>query len=171
MRATQSHPLEIKNGHRSTIESPKLTSEHPVSWQAAWWALVPLSIAAMTQPCGRVLGSDSPNLRFYIRASPITCALDCVHFLGVLLLGCSPDWRLFSRNIKYELNRRFRGDPFNHDSSSAQDSRTMKLVAMQGIPWTKAWTLMFFVSVAMGEILGILAERYSVSDPGASCFS
>ncbi|KAK0649319.1 hypothetical protein B0T16DRAFT_409834 [Cercophora newfieldiana] len=160
-----------------------LGTDDTVSWQAAWWALVPLSIGAMVQPCGKVLDSNSGNLRFYIRASPVICAVDCAHFLVVLLLGFSVDLRLFARNVKYELNRRFGGEGFGGDSQSAQDSRTarlcllvissipcqtVKLVAMTGIPWTKAWALMFLVSILSMEVFSVLAKSYALPANGSS---
>lgn len=58
-----------------------------VSYQTAFWTLVPLATCVMTQPSGRVLGSPS-RYRTYLRSSPIFCAVDALSFL--IKLAFSP---------------------------------------------------------------------------------
>ncbi|KAK0100561.1 hypothetical protein ONS95_007021 [Cadophora gregata] len=151
-----------------------------VSWQTAWWSLVPLAIGTMIQPCGNILGYKDKNFRFYIRASPLICIADVVHFTIIILLGSSLNRQRFIKNIKYELNVRFNGDSTEHDIQNAENTRlmrivllvvagipcqTIKLVAMTGIPWTKTWALMYFISICFGESLIILARSNRLNSP------
>ncbi|KAF2189213.1 hypothetical protein K469DRAFT_683653 [Zopfia rhizophila CBS 207.26] len=60
-----------------------------VSWQSAFWSLVPLALSTMTQPSGQVLRYP-PLLRTYLRSSPVVCGLDALAQLvrlAVYLLG------------------------------------------------------------------------------------
>lgn len=150
-----------------------------MTWQVAWWSLVPLALAAMTQPCGNVLGRREPNFRFYARSSPIICILDVADFLAVIALGLSPNRRVFARNVKYELMRRFEGEATSGDAEAAESTRlmrwfllvlggvacqTVKLVAMEGIPWTKTWGLIHAISIVFGEVLSLFHSRLSTSN-------
>jgi hypothetical protein len=151
-----------------------MVDQNQVSWQVAWWALVPLTTSAMLQPCGNILGQKSRILRFYARASPIVCIADTTHILFTLLLCLSRRRDKLINNIKYEIGLRFKdnADAQQGDFTSPETSRlwrliflglsgtgcqTVKLVAMRGIPWTQAWALMFFVSIVVGEILIFMA--------------
>ena len=149
-----------------------------MSWQVAWWALVPLAIAAMTQPCGNVLGLGAGNTRFFNRASPILCIADLLQFLLFVLLGFSFDRRKWLRNIQYEIRLRFQGERGAVDLQNAENTTTMrwvllgvsgvacqsvKLVAMQGIPATKMYALLFLVSILFGETLIIFARSMRAS--------
>jgi hypothetical protein len=157
---------------------PSTDSEQAgVSWQVAWWALVPLAISAMTQPCGSVLRRGSGSTRFFFRASPVICIADVFQFLLFILLGFSRDRRKWLRNIKYELKLRFEGEEGTLDLTNAENTiimrwvllgvggipcQTIKLVAMQGIPLTKTWALIFFISIIFGEVLILAARRLNV---------
>ena len=145
-----------------------------VRWQVAWWALVPLALGAMSQPCGHVLGHRKLNYRFYIRASPIICVVDMLHFLGHVVWGSRLKPTELVPSFKRQIQKRFSGDDGKYDLERAESStlirlaltivggipcQTIKLVAMEGIPWTKAWALMFFVSIVLGEVLILAARR------------
>jgi len=164
--------------HHSDTPSLSLTTSHPdfdidqVAWYTAWWALIPLAIAAMTQPCGRVLGQAEGNFRFYSRASPVFCIADVVHFIILIGLGFNLRPRLFKRNIKYELKKRF-ADSAQGDIAGAEKSRTIrwvllalggvpcqtvKLMVMEGVFWTKAWALIFALSIVFGEVVLVCAR-------------
>ncbi|OIW24904.1 hypothetical protein CONLIGDRAFT_673150 [Coniochaeta ligniaria NRRL 30616] len=151
-----------------------LETASEVKWQVAWWALVPLALAAMTQPCGRVLDQETKNCRFYTRASPLVCISDVVIFLAMLVLGTvnEPPARWLD-NAKYEIRRRFQGEAAG-DPEAAESTllvrwvllivggvpcQTIKLVAMSGIPLTKTWASMYFISIIFGEVLIILDRR------------
>lgn len=160
----------------ATLAHEDLEQVAEVSWQTAWWALVPLAIGTMTQPCGKVLGSSDRNVRFYIRASPLICALECIYFLVLILLGLSTSWRCFVKNFKNELNHRFADEHADH--MQAESSRlvritllvlsgipfqTIKLTAMTGIPWTQRTALAFFTSIVFWEVIAALAGSYRLN--------
>jgi hypothetical protein len=51
-----------------------VSSPSPVTWQTAFWTLIPLAINVMAQPSGRVCGAPS-RYRTYLRSSPFFFAL------------------------------------------------------------------------------------------------
>lgn len=126
----------------------------------------------MTQPCGRVLGRSEGNCRFYGRSSPVFCIADVLHFITLVGLGFNFNPRIFKRNIKYELRKRF-ADGAEDDMTKAENSRamrwtlmaldgipcqTVKLMAMEGVFWTKAWAGMFVLSLVFGEVVLACAQ-------------
>lgn len=173
-----------------------------MKWQTAFWALVPLAVGAMTQPCGCVL-SLPESARFWLRCSPIVCIADSAYWVALVAADTvTAVYRTGSLSIeplRSQLAYRFRGDDgsdwddtlpilpqeYQHDRAGRNgptpqavprpaESRTpirlclialagipcqtIKLVAMDGIPWTKAWALMFFISIVVGETQHILAR-------------
>jgi hypothetical protein len=68
----------------------------PVSWQTAFWTLLPLAVNVMTQRSGRVLGL-SPQYRTYLRSSPIICTADTVAIIFQFLFSITYG-RMSSRN-------------------------------------------------------------------------
>jgi hypothetical protein len=152
-------------------------SEAPteVSWQVAWWSLVPLALAAMTQPCGKVLDNDEKDFRFWARSSPLVCIIDLLRFVVLLILDFAknPPSR-WIESAKSKIRHRFDSPAAINDIESAENTiwirwallilggvpcQTIKLVAMSGIPWTKTWALMYFISIVFGEILIFVAAR------------
>ncbi|KAM7183195.1 hypothetical protein V8F20_012709 [Naviculisporaceae sp. PSN 640] len=164
----------------STLPRPVLPSNSfdqsgNVSWQMAWWSLVPLAIAGMTQPCGNVLGRRDKNFRFYSRASPIICIVDFMHFVICLTFGWSFNPRTFIRNVKFEVLERFsdsdEASGQNHGDAertrlmrwallviSGVPCQTIKLSAMRGMFCTKFWAISFFGSLLFWEVLSIVAR-------------
>jgi hypothetical protein len=155
------------------------SSSDEVRWQVAWFALVALGLAAMVQPCGNVLSRKEKNHRFYIRASPIVCVADMVHFIALVFLGFSWHLPTWLYNIKFELKRRFEGEPGAKDREAAENSigirwilmilgayqfQAIKLIGMRGIPWTQAWAIMFAISILFGEILILLVRYLNLND-------
>lgn len=51
-----------------------------VSWYSAFWALIPLALNSMTQPCGRALGLPA-KYGFALRSNPLLCASDALTVL------------------------------------------------------------------------------------------
>lgn len=143
-----------------------------VTWQVAFFALVPLALGAMTQPVGRVMNSD-PKLRFWLRSSPIFCIGDMLYFLLRVAIDhiLEPTWSW--RHFKAELYYRFRDEKWSERPNEVEKAalgrwilillgaipcQTIKLMAMQGIPRTQTLALLYFISLILGEILNIVAE-------------
>ncbi|KAM7218445.1 hypothetical protein V8F06_006209 [Rhypophila decipiens] len=148
--------------------------ERYVAWQTAWWSLVPLAIAAMTQPCGNVLGVKDRNFRFYGRASPIVCIADVLYFIILVMLGSSFSPRKFRRNVRFELWQRFSDETGTASEADTERTtfarwtlliiggvpfQTIKLVAMKGMLWTKLWALCFLASLIFWEVMAVLARE------------
>ena len=60
-----------------------MASSNEVSWQSAYYALIPIALNSMLQPrepTGKTCGFDA-SLRIYLRSSPIVCALDATFIL------------------------------------------------------------------------------------------
>lgn len=110
----------------SNQSSDAASSNNEVNWQVAWWALVPLAIGAMAQPCGHVLDIDETNYRFYIRASPIVCIADVLHFLIRIFLGFSLDYREFWDHIQYVIKYRFRQEQSIYDLGGAEKASAIR---------------------------------------------
>jgi hypothetical protein len=60
-----------------------MASSNEVSWQSAYYALIPIALNSMLQPrepTGTTCGFDA-SLRIYLRSSPIVCAVDAAFIL------------------------------------------------------------------------------------------
>jgi hypothetical protein len=135
----------------------------------------------LAQPSGRILGLPA-KYRTYVRCSPLICAADSlsifVHF--ILYLTAFP----LKDAIVLLIHQRF-GDAEKDDD--AQDEERIeegiqaikkltfirwlffifgtlgpgiKLMAMEGVPWTKAWGAMFLASFLVVEGLVVVSWIY-----------
>ena len=145
-----------------------------VTWQSAYWALVPIAINTMTQPSGKVLNLPS-GCGFSLRSSPFICACDTLFIIAAFIhqtIGHGSP-RIAARVI---IEERFSDATVESESGSfAQFQRNtvvrlvlfilstllgiVKLYGMQGVPWTKAWASMFWSSFLVLEIVGFLAGK------------
>ena len=139
------------------------------------WALVPLAIGAMTQETGRVFNTDG-TYASWLRFSPIICAGDMLAFLVSLLYDYIVDPTLSLKHLRAELAWRFRDyDLANLSTGDLKKStvirwalmivggiplQTVKLFAMQGIPCTKAFALMYFIPQVLSEVLYFTAVMF-----------
>jgi hypothetical protein len=142
-----------------------------VKWQVALFALMPLALAAMTQPVGYVL-NRRPEYRFWLRSSPIYCAGDMVVFV-IRVCVCYILAPTFSwKHVKAEIAYRFRDDELAQPGSGYERTilgrwlllglsgipcQTIKLVGMEGVPWTLSFALLYFLSIVFGEAMHLSA--------------
>ena len=146
-----------------------------VSWQTAYWILIPLAVNTMAQPSGRVLSLPA-KYRTYLRCSPLICAADClsifIHLMCYLITFPIQD------AIPLFIRERFGDDEKNEageEGIQAIEKLTfirwlffifgslgsgIKLMAMEGVPWTKAWGGMFLLSFLVVEFLVVLSWNY-----------
>jgi len=141
----------------------------------------------MTQPSGRVLSLPT-RYRTYLRSSPILCALDVLCFL--LRIAITP--RLLSISLQEALavtlrERYLRTDDISEGIQSLEKQTLLrwlfflvgtlgpgiKLASMQGIPWTKAWGMMFLGSFLILEMMVLFkksphGEGYLAIEPQLS---
>jgi len=52
-------------------------ADSTLSWQSAFWGLVPLALNSMVQPCGN-FSDASPKTSFLLRISPVACVFDAL---------------------------------------------------------------------------------------------
>ncbi len=150
-----------------------------VSWETAFWTLVPLAVNVMAQPCGRILGRET-RYWTYLRCLPIMCAADCLSImipLGIYGSGflAKRGVRIpFWERLKLVIHHRFHDENEDEDAEGIRAMGRMtwlrwlffifgtltpaiKLLAFQGTPWTKAWGVMFLVSFMLVEVLVIFS--------------
>ncbi|ERF74081.1 hypothetical protein EPUS_08129 [Endocarpon pusillum Z07020] len=178
-----------------------MTNSPEVLWQSAYFSLVPLAISVMTQPCGDMLLLPSHN-RIYLRVSPIVCALDS---LAILIRFCvyissgigirNSARKIEKKRFKVKFGLALRdADPDREEISRSLENltflrwilfaigtlpTTIRLLAMGGVPWTKAFGIMFLVSFFVVEIVVVFigkdlgrssiprSPQYKDDDPGA----
>ncbi|KUJ24558.1 uncharacterized protein LY89DRAFT_24540 [Mollisia scopiformis] len=156
----------------ATMISPP-SSPSEVTWQVAFFALVPLALGTMTQPVGRVFNT-APELRFWFAVFTYLLPWRCtLLFLRVTTDHClEPTWSW--RHFKAELAYRVRDEKWDEEPTKEVEKaalgrwalillggipcQTIKLVGMRGIPWTQTLAIMYFLSLLFGEVLNILAE-------------
>jgi len=150
-----------------------IASPSPVSYQTAFWTLVPLAVSTMTQPSGRVLGS-SPQYRTYLRSSPILCSVDALFFLLRLVFSPLVLRIPLRQAIEITIQERYRDIEDPVEGIQYLEKQTwlrwlwfvlgtlgpaIKLAAMQNVPWTKAWGMMFLGAFVVFESMIFLMKR------------
>lgn len=140
-----------------------------VTWQTAFWTLVPLAIAVISQPSGKVCGLPS-RYRNYLRISPIFCAVDLLSITAHLLtstifFSASPQ-----ESLGLLLHERFDDIDVNAGNEGIEGVEkitwlrwlffilgvlppTIKMAGFQGIPSTKTWGFLFLTSFLVIEFL------------------
>lgn len=144
-----------------------------VSWQNAFWAVIPMALNSMIQPSGMTCGFPS-KYGVFLRSSPIMCVIDAIEVLASFMYGVyrARSVRAAARQV---TAYRFRDVEANSALSSPLRSleenplvrflvfvlgtlpQAIKLGAMQGIPLTKTTALMFLCSFAIIEIIVVVA--------------
>lgn len=126
----------------------------------------------MAQPSGRGLSLPA-KYRTYLRCSPVICAADALSILIHFIYYCAT----FSPQdaVRFLIQERFGDDEDDAEGIQAVEKLTfirwmffvfgtlgsgIKLMAMENIPWTKAWGAMFLISFIVVEVLVILSWIY-----------
>ena len=150
--------------------TPVTSPEAPVSWQALVWILIALAINSMAQPSGRICGARN-YYRIYLSSSPIVCVADALS----MLIGFALSWRHiseYSQAARLVLMHRFDCRIGKQEVEQHTWPRliifilgvlpaAIKLCSLTGVPWTKAWGLMFVVSFVSIEIMALLFQKIS----------
>ncbi|KAG6995802.1 hypothetical protein G7Y79_00041g077540 [Physcia stellaris] len=160
---------------------PAVDTSDEVSWQSAFWALVPIALNSMTQPAGRVLGMPS-KYSFYLNSSPIVCMGNALEIVSKLC------WRTYDLNsvdaaahwtAKEIFEDVERPEPPT-ELEKLQENRTVrlcifilgalpqviKLYAMRGIVGTKVCASMYLSSFLVIEAAMRWLERYRTDSRG-----
>jgi hypothetical protein len=160
-----------------------------VSWQSAYWGLVPLALTTMTQPSGQVLGFPS-KYQVYLSSSPVICAADGIFILlkmcaYVLVAGDNP--RTAASRI---LRDRFKDTASDEATSPVIEQcftglarntpfrwflfvfgalpQAIKLAALRGVPMTQAIGFCYLASFAVIELTVCIANFCKGDTPPVS---
>lgn len=155
-----------------------LESTSTVSWQSAFWALVPIALNSMTQPAGNLFGFPSVDQGFGLRSSPIVCACDALHFF-FCLTSHTIAYRSPREAMKLTLKTRFQNRNAEEQSSGAKLQQNpvfrvvlftlgalpqiVKLFSMEGILVTRMIASLYFGSFLVLEI-GVYFSREMEQD-------
>lgn len=144
-----------------------------------------LAVNVVIQPAGRTFNLHR-NWRFYLRSSPIVCAVD--------LLGFAIRWIAFTNEtdslglgLRLTMqSRELRIDPDPIRANGLERVsflrfvvfvlaavQAIKLLGCGGIPWTKTWLCCYLLPFCFYELLGILVssteeEEYRIVDPSTN---
>ncbi|KAF2680492.1 hypothetical protein K458DRAFT_91953 [Lentithecium fluviatile CBS 122367] len=140
--------------------------ESLVSWQSAFWGLLPLALNSMLQPAGSI-AYFSLTRSFILRISPIICAADAISSLcliacymsipGVSLGYAAKAWllqRSANPRMPLEASPTLRLIAFILGTFS----QSMKLFSCKGIPWTQAWAYLYVGSFVAMEVATLVAR-------------
>ncbi|KAJ6437414.1 C6 transcription factor [Purpureocillium lavendulum] len=160
---------------RASRATPSDQMASQVSWQNAWWALVPLAMNSMLQPAGNIATFTS-RTSLALRVSPIVCTADAIISLHMVVWYSSTrGMNLRSAARMWHMSRTQRL-PHGHDTSPLDTAseasplvrlavfvigtllQSIKLFACEGIPWTQAWGYMFVVSFVVLETMLLLSR-------------
>jgi hypothetical protein len=150
------------------MDSPTL-----VSWQSAFWGLVPIAINSMSQPTGKVC--DAPRaISPWMRVSPIICFLDMLSIICRLVY-----YSISKRSVQAAstiiMTQRYAYDHDDAESALADFrydaplrwasfllsiAQIAKLFAAQGLIWTKLWASMYLASFLVVELFVSLSRLW-----------
>lgn len=146
------------------------SADHQVSWQSAFWGLVPIALNSMVQPSGKVC--DSPAaIGHLLRVSPVMCVFDAVTVL-VRTVVYTITTRSFSAANRRILIQRYTADDDNAGDVQNFKENTVtrwiaialsvpqivKLFAFQGTPLTQTCAAMFLGSFVLVELLVVVPK-------------
>lgn len=173
-------PAAIANA--TIVDASYLGSiDNEVSWPTIVWALLPIVFNSMTQPAGRIARGITAEQSFYLRVSPILCAVDALAVLAQLT-----HLAIKFRNPRFALSCVSRAKFQN--SSDAESTRNqlqtlqendvfrvilfifgvlpqiLKLYACKGIPGSQALASLYIVCWLVLEFLVIIPTRHGFLD-------
>ena len=121
-------------------------TSNQVSWQSAFWALVPIALNSMSQPSGKVLGFQQ-KYGFFLNSSPIVCVANALELIFKLT------WRSLSMRSLDEATRSVADDLFGNDESLERPNKITRLQEM------KAVRLILFCLGALPQVVKLCAMR------------
>ena len=165
------------------ILTPAPSTANTVSWPSVFWAIAPIALNSMTQPCGTLCSQLEATQSFFFRSSPLVCLID-----GISVLSSFGFYLRQSRNLHVALINTSRSrlappspsvvdeddeQSFPSNLHQLQDNelfrillfvlgvapQAIKLYACTGLFWTKLWASMYLISFFSLEILVLLPPR------------
>ena len=126
----------------------------------------------MTQPTGRVLSIPN-NYRTYLRSFPIICALDAISFVIRILVTPLLINVTIREAFNITIRERYADTEDQGNGIQSLEKQTflrwifflvgtlgpaIKLSSMQGVPWTKAWGMMFLGAFLIFESMALFGR-------------
>jgi len=174
--------LTVADTTSATSPSASSPPQNVVSWQSAFWALVPIALNSMSQPSAFDFGPLYAII-FAARSSPIVCLVDTLEvFVRIpvyLLQGDSI--RKAATKVRWVRTKHWPNETINvlpapvPVSSSLDDERStrlarfvifvlglmpqaLKLLGMKGLLWTQAWAGIYLRSFLTLTFVDVIAE-------------
>ena len=119
-------------------------TSNQVSWQSAFWALVPIALNSMTQPSGKVLGMPS-EYGFYFNSSPIVCTANALELFFMLV------WRTYSMRSVNAAAQSMAEEVFEDVGGGRS--------GLAQLQENKAFRLIVFVIGALPQLIKLYAMR------------
>lgn len=152
-----------------TLPSAESIVANQVSWQSAFWGLVPIALNSMTQPSGKVC--DSPaGVGFLLRVSPFMCFFDALILLVRTVMYSFTKGSLPAAIEKIIVQRytdddedagELRGTMYTRWIVFALSaSQIVKLFGFQGVLMTQICAAMFLGSFIVVELLVVIPRSY-----------
>lgn len=145
-------------------------TEHLVSWQTAFYTLVPIAVNTMTQPSGMVCAAPT-EIAPLLRSCPTVCIFDALLVFGRLVYHWIKEKSLTSAFGRLVIER-FLDTPEEAKAPSWNELLlrwflsltaillSIKLYALDGLVWTKVWAAMYLISFATVELLILVPRRW-----------
>ncbi|KAH9216018.1 hypothetical protein DL95DRAFT_460561 [Leptodontidium sp. 2 PMI_412] len=153
--------LDAVDAVMGSSPSSSIPSESPVTWHVIVWVILCLAINSMAQPSSKICGLSS-LCRIYLATSPIIALADAISaFIQIaitsIFLRISP--KKASRLVVLSRSE----NEFSGVNNQSQEGpgrmwprwlffimgllpAAIKLASFSGIPWTRAWGVMFATS-------------------------
>ncbi|OBT68258.1 hypothetical protein VE03_02336 [Pseudogymnoascus sp. 23342-1-I1] len=150
-------------------------STNLISWQTALQGLVPLALNAMTQPSSLDFNIPESSLLFAARSSPFICVADALEVLIALCLYTYQEKSIFeaARLVNWRIARTRLGSGVIKLEASTVEKHpwafiilfiaalvpAVKVLGLQGLPWTKVWAGIYLCSFFVLAIVRALAPK------------
>ncbi|OBT53115.1 hypothetical protein VE04_08446 [Pseudogymnoascus sp. 24MN13] len=159
----------------ATISISSDNSTNQVSWQTAFFGLVPLALNAMTQPSSLDFNLPESSLLFAARSSPFICVADALEVLISLCFYIYQEGSIYeaARLVNWRIARARLGSGVLELEASAVEKHpktfiflflatllpAVKYLGMQGLHWTKVWAGIYICSYVVLAIVRALAPK------------
>jgi hypothetical protein len=152
---------------RFTSEAIPSTSNSPVHWQSAFWGIVLIAFNTMIQDSGDICGRPA-QYRFMTRSSPFVCLADSITILIHFATLCFHSSPLNALRL-VAVSRGQHRTPEDETSTKVSTIlvlwivrvlaliQAIKVVGLQGLPWTKAFGAMFLSSYMLVEAMNLVS--------------
>ncbi|KAL8706894.1 MAG: hypothetical protein Q9225_007898 [Loekoesia sp. 1 TL-2023] len=155
--------------------------DNEASWPTMVWALLPIAFNSMTQPAGSIARGVTAEQSFYLRVSPILCAVDALavlsQFTHLAIKFRNPRFALSCVSRAKFQNSSDAGSTRNQLQTLQENDvfrvilfmfgvlpQILKLYACKGIPGSQALASLYIAYWLVLELLVIIPTRHGFLD-------